>query len=237
MCLLPPSVSLLKLQHVYLQCGLFGQVWGESPIGAVECTKIPAERPVTDGGPHRPRWDQRGTILNTLVFSGSLKQDICGLEKRAKLNDHVREIEKRKTQHMWRKEKAYECVYTRWRLRCKIWMLNILVCDLCRCPIYIRTGAVICNLHLSIWLCNEKVCSALICMLRITAASWVSSAVAVWVSFTLNSIEQTFALCFSSSSCRRLSLSLALTSSLWVRTWSLITQNVTFIFRHDHDLD
>lgn len=137
--------------------------------------------------------------------------------------------------YMWRKEKAYDCVYTRWRLRCKIWMLNILVCDLCRCSIYIRTGAVICNLHLSIWMCNEKVYFALICMLRVTAASWVSSVVAVCsVLFNVKD-SQTFALCFSSSSCRRLSLSLAPTSSLWVRTWSLITQNATFVFRHDHD--
>lgn len=50
------------------KCVLIGQVWGEGPVGATECTKIPAERPLTDGGPHGPWWDQRGTAFVFIAY-------------------------------------------------------------------------------------------------------------------------------------------------------------------------
>lgn len=48
-------------------------------------------------------------------------------------------------------------------------------------PHYVRAGGVISDLHLSGWMCDQKVYSALICMLGVTAAAaaGASSAVAV----------------------------------------------------------
>lgn len=73
---------------VYPLCVFIGQVWRKSPVGAIECTKIPAEWPFTDCGPHRPWWDQRGTKI--LVWF-SLQIFCSWLEKSCKRNDHVTE--------------------------------------------------------------------------------------------------------------------------------------------------
>lgn len=59
-CFILATAPGLCTCNVYHLCVCTDQVWGESPVRATERTKIPAEWPFTDGGPHWPRWDQRG---------------------------------------------------------------------------------------------------------------------------------------------------------------------------------
>lgn len=116
-------------------------------------------------------------------------------EREAKTERQRKEEEMKRRKRMSLKERRSrgKGVWGEWGLTCEmsnsIGEVNWVRVDFCGCwtchalwitqkSHYFKAGAITSNFHLSSWMCDQKVYSALICMLRVTAAG-ASSAAAV----------------------------------------------------------